>query len=157
MCLFAERYRGYPSLHRSSRWQMTTEENDAAFCGASRSTVLQARGRDKQLPCLTNILPIQQLWGAALISGLYSQSLARPWWSPQDVLISFPKKKWLLWQFLHKVSTSVKGNLSHRNILSQVALSGMFFGVSTWAPPTHGCAEEPPHCLMAWCDQPLTE
>lgn len=44
-----------PSFHKSSRWQVPTEENDATFCVGSRSTVLQARARDMQLPCLTNI------------------------------------------------------------------------------------------------------
>lgn len=167
MCLFAERYREHPSFHKSSRWQMPTEESDATFCGGSRSTILQARAKDKQLPCLTNILRIWKISYSAALGSSSNLRLVQPVLSKVLATVLsfgcpylFSKVNAIAltvsaWSF--NLATSVRGNLNHGNALSQAPLSGMAFGASTWAPLTRGSAEEPPHRLRAWCDQPLAE
>lgn len=57
---------------------MPTGANDATFCGGSRSTVLQARAEDKQLPCLTNILRIRKISYSATLGSSSNLRLKQP-------------------------------------------------------------------------------
>lgn len=91
---------------------MPTEENDAILCGGSRSTDLQARAKDKQLPSLTNILRISEISYSATLGSSSTLRLAEPVHGKALAVVLSQGRPYLfrkrsplkLGQFLHKVA-----------------------------------------------------